>query len=107
MIFNSLVQPSLKIGISDSDEMITSQYAAGDNLMLHENAKDLSAYVFIGCHFVIPLHRTNAAVTVSRSCPGILERSLSEEGSTEVGVTARALFHDSAFLNSPADKPMA
>jgi hypothetical protein len=55
LIFNSLVQPSLKIGISDSDEMITTQYAAGDNLILHKNAKDLSAYAFIGCHFAIQL----------------------------------------------------
>ena len=80
MIFNSLVQPSLKIGISDSNEMITSQYAAGDNLMLHKNAKDLSAYVFIGSHLVLQLHGTNAACSILRSYrSGILECSLSEE----------------------------
>jgi hypothetical protein len=67
MILHSLIQPSLKIGISDIDEMITSQYAAGDNLMLHKNAKDLSAYVFIGCHLVLQLHRMNAVVAVLRS----------------------------------------
>jgi hypothetical protein len=89
--------------------MITSQYAAGNNLMLHKNAKDLSAYVFIGCHFMVQLHRMNFVITISRSpaeeFSNVRYRKKCSTNDHDWR-HPRALFHDSAFLNSPVDKPM-
>lgn len=79
LIFNSLVQPSLKIGISDSDEMITSQYAASDYLILHKMVmicRPMSSSDVISRSVT----KMDAVVSVSVwSRLEILERSLSEE----------------------------
>src|SRR5437867_8174848 len=52
MIVNSLIQSSLEIGIPHIDEMIASQDATDSNLMLDENAEDLTPYFFVRCHLV-------------------------------------------------------
>jgi hypothetical protein len=54
-IFDGLTQASLEIGISHTDEIIASKYAAGTNFMLHENVEDLAPYFFIRCHLIRPL----------------------------------------------------
>jgi hypothetical protein len=58
-IFNGLVQPSLKIGISHIDEIVASKHAARANLVLHENSEDLAPYFFIRCHVIRPLRVSN------------------------------------------------
>ena len=51
MVANSLIQSSLEIGVPHINEMITSQYAAGSDSMLHENAEYLESYFLIRLHF--------------------------------------------------------
>lgn len=52
MVADSFVQSSLEIGVPHIDEMIASQYAAGGDSMLHENAEYLESYFLIRLHFV-------------------------------------------------------
>jgi hypothetical protein len=70
IIFDGLIQPSAKIGVSYVHEMIAPKHSMRTNAVFHEDAEDLSANLFIRRRVIEPpllssrrSHRLNSTAT--------------------------------------------